>query len=125
MNAGTLALLAVALVPGERRATFLSGGRPWRMAFAFGLLHGLGFAGALAEIGLPPSEIPLALVSFNLGIELGQLALIVAATVAWRLVRPLQAALPHQLPRLAGSYGIGSLAGYWVLERASAAWLTW
>lgn len=123
--AGTLFLLALELVPGERRAASLFGAQPWRMAFAFGLLHGLGFAGALTEVGLPRSDIPLALLSFNIGIELGQLALVVAAILAWRGARPLASALPRQLPRLASAYGIGSLAAYWTLERASAAWPAW
>jgi hydrogenase/urease accessory protein HupE len=94
---------------------------PWRspraLAFGFGLLHGLGFAGALAQVGLPAGEIPLALVSFNSGIEVGQL-LFVGALFAARAVlgaRPLpRFAAPARLP----AYGIGALAAYWILERA-------
>ena len=94
---------------------------PWRspraLAFGFGLLHGLGFAGALAQVGLPAGEIPLALVSFNSGIEVGQL-LFVGLLLLGRLVlgaRPLpRLAAPARLP----AYGIGALSAYWVLERA-------
>jgi len=97
------------------------GATPWRspraLAFGFGLLHGLGFAGALAQVGLPAGEIPLALVSFNSGIEIGQL-LFVGALLLGRLAlraRPLpRLAAPARLP----AYSIGALASYWVLDRA-------
>ncbi len=92
------------------------GPRPWRIAFLFGLLHGLGFAGALAQVGLPPREIPLALLSFNIGIELGQLAFIgvvLALQRAWQ-ARPLMRA--RWLVRLP-PYVIGSLAVFWILQR--------
>jgi hydrogenase/urease accessory protein HupE len=87
--------------------------RPWLVAFAFGLLHGFGFAGALAQIGLPRGEIPLALLSFNLGIELGQIAFAAAILV-------LVAVLPlrwHAASRLAAAYGIGALGMLWLYER--------
>jgi hypothetical protein len=121
--AGTLVLLAVELVPGERRSHSLFGERPWRMAFGFGLLHGLGFAGALSEVGLPRAEIPLALLSFNAGIELGQLALIACAFFARALFRPMISAMPDPLRGYAAAYGIGGLAGFWLVERASTALL--
>ena len=92
---------------------------PWAMAFAFGLLHGLGFAGALTEIGLPAHEIPLALAAFNLGIEVGQLlcvaVILTAAAGLRRVPRRLPTAVRH-LP----SYAIGSLAVFWFLERTTA-----
>jgi len=91
--------------------------RPWSMAFAFGLLHGLGFAGALTEVGLPPSEIPLALLAFNIGIELGQLAFVVAVLLLARLARPLLAKLPARSIRVP-AYAIGSLAAFWFWTRA-------
>lgn len=77
------------------------------IAFVFGLLHGLGFAGALAQVGLPPGDIPLALFSFNVGIELGQLAFVVA-------VLPF---LRARLLRRAPAYVIGSVAVFWILNR--------
>jgi hypothetical protein len=92
---------------------------PWLVAGAFGLLHGLGFAGALAEVGLPQGEIPLALLVFNVGIELGQLGFIA-------LVLAVRAALlrfePSPSPGLARvpAYAIGSLAAFWLFERLAA-----
>jgi hydrogenase/urease accessory protein HupE len=95
--------------------------RPWGLAFGFGLLHGLGFAGALAEVGLPPQEIPLSLFSFNLGIEFGQLVFIAAVLVLREAIRSGVRSAP---PWLAGapSYGIGSLSAYWCFERLAAFW---
>lgn len=91
---------------------------PWALAAGFGLLHGLGFAGALVEIGLPAGEVPLALLAFNLGIELGQLLVVaglLALGLAWRQMPTiLSAGLERALP----AYLIGSLAAYWCLERA-------
>jgi hypothetical protein len=93
---------------------------PWAMAGAFGLLHGLGFAGALAEVGLPEGEIPLALASFNAGIELGQLAFVAIVLAAgWLLSRPLARA-PGWLARVPVT-AMGALAAYWCFERAVAA----
>lgn len=91
---------------------------PWLVAFTFGLLHGLGFAGALADIGLPPHEIPLALLMFNVGVELGQLTFVFCVLVVMYLLKPLKKYYPiwaHQLP----SYWIGSIAAFWVIERVS------
>jgi hydrogenase/urease accessory protein HupE len=93
--------------------------RPWALAFAFGLLHGLGFAGALAAVGLPPEEIPLSLLSFNVGIELGQLAFIAAVLLARAALRPRAARGPGWL-QAAPAYAIGSLAAFWCIERAAA-----
>ena len=93
--------------------------RPWLIAGLFGLLHGLGFAGALREVGLPEGDIPLALVSFNLGIEVGQLAFVGVVLVALLLLRmiplrwPMQSFRPIHIP----AYFIGSLAAFWCIER--------
>jgi len=95
---------------------------PWIVSFAFGLVHGLGFAGALREIGLPEDDIPLALFSFNIGVELGQLLFIAAVLsigfVAQRLFPRMQTHAAA-LTRVA-SYGIGSLAAFWVIERVAS-----
>ena len=73
-------------------------------------MHGLGFAGALAEIGLPQNHLPTALLTFNLGVEFGQLFAIGVAWAAWSLVRRWQYAQPARVPLL---YGIGTIAAYW------------
>jgi hydrogenase/urease accessory protein HupE len=91
---------------------------PWLVAGLFGLLHGLGFAGALREVGLPQEEIPLALFAFNGGIELGQLAFVLAVLTVMALARSWLAAAPAWLAR-APAYGIGSLAAYWCIERSA------
>ncbi|WP_321339551.1 HupE/UreJ family protein [Breoghania sp.] len=94
---------------------------PALIAFCFGLIHGLGFAGALHEIGLPASDIPLALLSFNAGVEIGQLMFI-------SLVLSIGFLFSRQLPALArrsadltraSSYAIGAVAAFWVIERLS------
>jgi hydrogenase/urease accessory protein HupE len=103
----------VKIEPGERR---LSVRHPWVMAFAFGLLHGFGFAGALKEIGLPQSDVPLSLLTFNLGIEAGQLVFVAVALIllkaAGKLVR-----VPPEPARLAGAYMIGTVAMMWLIPR--------
>ncbi len=89
---------------------------PWSMAALFGLLHGLGFAGALSEVGLPEREIPAALFAFNVGIEIGQLAFVaVVVAASWALAR-LARRLPASLSS-APAYAIGSLAAFWFFER--------
>jgi len=96
---------------------------PWVVAFAFGLLHGFGFAGALAEVGLPQSSIPIALLFFNVGVEIGQLlfvgAVLGAIAVGWRVSQRLRLTHPTWLWRLA-PYAIGALASFWLVERVTA-----
>ena len=93
---------------------------PWLVAFSFGLLHGLGFAGALSEVGLPHGEIPLALFSFNVGVECGQLAFIATALSVIYLGRCALQNSPVWAPRVA-AYAVGCIASYWVFERLAAA----
>jgi hydrogenase/urease accessory protein HupE len=102
----------------------LASRKPWVVAFAFGLLHGLGFAGALAEVGLPENAIPLALLFFNVGVEIGQVLFILAVLVLYRLVKKLVAER-FDLKRLEPMpvYFIGGIASYWVFERISGFWL--
>ena len=93
---------------------------PWAVAFAFGLLHGFGFAGALNELGLPEGEVPLALFAFNLGVELGQLLFIAAVLAVIWLARRVRVLLPvQQYGSTATSYVIGCLAMFWFCERAA------
>jgi hydrogenase/urease accessory protein HupE len=91
--------------------------RPWVMAFAFGLVHGLGFAGGLRALGLPSGQIPLALLAFNLGLEAAQLALVAAALLLARLL-PQERLRASRLP----AYLIGSLASFWLLQRIASFW---
>ena len=101
---------------GIAPATTLAYQFPWLVAFSFGLLHGFGFAGALAEIGLPGNAIPLALLFFNLGVEVGQLLFVGAILALGWLLRRVSLPTPQWLPRLA-AYAIGSVAAMWLLER--------
>ncbi|MDF2231262.1 HupE/UreJ family protein [Albimonas sp. CAU 1670] len=108
-------------LPPERRDP-LAERAPALIAFGFGLVHGLGFAGALGEIGLPPGDIPLALFAFNLGVELGQLLFVGAVlALAWAAATaaPILRARSASLSRAAG-YGIGGVAAFWVIERVAA-----
>lgn len=91
---------------------------PWMIAGSFGLLHGLGFAGALAEVGLPSNEIPVALFAFNVGIELGQIAFVLVIVAARSLLGGLAAAAPGWVQRVP-LYVMGSLAAFWCFERAA------
>jgi len=116
--AASIFVLGAELVPAPGRAPGRLRRFPWAMAGVFGLLHGFGFAGALAEIGLPSGEIPLALFAFNVGIELGQLAFIGLVLVAWRLMVRVRVPLPRWSSALP-AYGIGCLAAYWCIERAA------
>jgi hypothetical protein len=97
----------------------LTASRPWVVAFAFGLLHGLGFAGALTQLGLAPREIPVALLFFNLGVEIGQLMFVAAfLLLAWAL-RRLQVSWPRWAEPLP-AYAIGTVAAFWFIERTGA-----
>lgn len=98
----------------------LSQSAPWLVTFAFGLLHGLGFAGALKEIGLPQSDIPLALLAFNVGVEAGQLAFVVAALAILTVLSRLPSKGPllaYRAVSLCMAYAIGSLSSFWLIER--------
>lgn len=90
--------------------------KPWLVAFTFGLLHGFGFAGALAEIGLPEHAIPLALLFFNLGVEAGQLMFIGVVFAVWAVLRRVP--LPEWAWRVP-VYSIGTMAAFWTIERIS------
>ena len=94
---------------------------PWVVAFSFGLLHGFGFAGALAEMGLPQTAIPVALLMFNVGVEVGQLLFVIAVIACAGLVRTILSGRQVWATRVA-AYGIGSIAMFWTLERVSGFW---
>lgn len=91
---------------------------PWVVAFAFGLLHGFGFASALTSAGLPHAELPLALVSFNVGVELGQLGFIALVLALERSFRLLEVRWPRWAAPLPG-YTVGSLGAFWTVQRVA------
>jgi hypothetical protein len=115
----SIVFLAMEVVRGWQGQQSLTHRQPWLVAFGFGLLHGLGFAGALADVGLLQADIPIALLFFNVGVELGQL-LFVAVVLAgrWLLLR-----LPVSWPAWAAYapvYLIGVTGAYWVIERVGS-----
>ncbi|MCZ0962955.1 HupE/UreJ family protein [Paracoccus benzoatiresistens] len=117
----SIVLLARELLLLRQGQPGLTSRAPWLVAFMFGLLHGLGFAGALREIGLPPGDIPLALLAFNLGVEAGQLAFVAAVLVVMALGKRICSnTLPNWLGQVP-AYAIGTVAAFWTLERIFAA----
>lgn len=102
----------------EGRPT-LASQKPWLVAFTFGLLHGMGFASALAQIGLPRNNVPLALLFFNVGVEIGQIAFVVALLVILGLARRFARPMQLSTGRLVTCYGIGGMASYWLFDRLS------
>jgi DMSO/TMAO reductase YedYZ heme-binding membrane subunit len=114
----SIVFLAVEILRARQGRIGLTYRFPWLIAFAFGLLHGLGFAGALAEIGLPAGEIPLALLFFNLGVEIGQLMFIAAVSSVRWAARRLEVAWPAWVGPLP-AYVIGTVASFWLIERVS------
>jgi hydrogenase/urease accessory protein HupE len=117
--AASVFVLAVELARDREAPRSLLAQRPWLMAAAFGLLHGFGFAGALEEVGLPHGDIPLALGSFNVGIEVGQIAVVLLALAAARVARALVTGGGMRWQRMVPAYAIGSVAFCWILQRAA------
>jgi hydrogenase/urease accessory protein HupE len=119
----SIAFVAGEIVHARQGRPGLTQRYPWIVAFTFGLLHGLGFAGALAEVGLPPLSIPMALLFFNVGVEIGQLIFIAAVLVVIgagrRIGRSLSFTPPGWLWRIP-PYAIGGLASFWVVQRVAA-----
>ena len=118
MIALSILFLAVELVKQQQGKSDIAIRSPWVVAFIFGLLHGFGFAGALAETGLPQNDIPLALLMFNIGVELGQLLFIAAVVTIVLLLRRLRSEWPVWA-RLAPAYCIGGMAAFWLIERVN------
>jgi hydrogenase/urease accessory protein HupE len=112
----SIMFVAAEIVHARRGTPGIAARAPWLVAFVFGLLHGLGFAGALAEVGLPQNNIPLALLFFNLGVEAGQLLFVGAVMTAAAAVRRWRGRLPRW-SALVAPYAIGSVATFWVLQR--------
>ena len=119
----SIMILAAELLRRDGTDMGLSERYPWIVSFGFGLLHGLGFARALLDIGLPEGEVPLALLAFNLGVEAGQLLFIAAAIVVMMLVRLIAPAVVSaasragSLGRTSVAYAIGCISAYWFIDR--------
>lgn len=119
----SIVFVAAEIIHGREGRTGITERFPWIVAFTFGLLHGFGFASALSEVGLPQSAIPVALVFFNVGVELGQLLFIAAVFAATALARQITRRFRIAQPAWAWRvppYAIGSAAMFWVIQRVAA-----
>lgn len=112
----SILFLAVELVHYYQGKKVMSASYPWIVAFVFGLLHGFGFAGALANIGLPQTGVPLALAFFNVGVEAGQLLFIGFVLLLMMGIQKTNFARRNWQPYLA-PYAIGAVAAFWLIER--------
>lgn len=119
MIALSILFLANELVKVNNGLPSLTARYPWSVAFTFGLLHGFGFAGALAEVGLPQNELPVALLMFNVGVELGQLLFISVILLILLLLKRLRSEWPASI-RQVPAYGIGGIAAFWLIERVAS-----
>lgn len=118
----SIVFLATEVLRSESKQTTLASRSPWVISFGFGLLHGLGFAGALAEIGLPEQDIPSALLAFNLGVEAGQLVFISAVLTGFAVLRSIvrktsTLKVSNWPARQIFGYPIGCIAAFWLAER--------
>jgi hydrogenase/urease accessory protein HupE len=126
----SIVFVAAEIVNVHRGRTSLTARWPWLVAFTFGLLHGLGFAGALSEVGLPAHAIPLALLFFNLGVEIGQLIFVAAVMTLTATVEGITserwqlAGVQQRFGQIevACAYGIGAVATYWLADRTMGFW---
>ena len=118
-----LSILFVAVELARTGEPTLARRRPWVIALLFGLLHGMAFAGVLADIGLPSGAAPQALLLFNVGVEIGQLifiAVVLAAWAGWRALTRRTSWTPQTWTATAPAYAIGGLSAYWFIERTLA-----
>jgi len=129
----SIMFVAVEILHREQGRTGIAVRKPWVVAFVFGLLHGLGFAGALREVGLPDHAIPLSLAFFNVGVEAGQLLIVVVAfllfwlikgLIGWRAAAADRASWLEAVMTRTMSYVIGTLAAFWLIERTYG-FFTW
>ena len=124
----SIVFLAVEIVRGDR--TSLTYRYPIAVAASFGLLHGFGFAAVLGETGLPQTEIPAALLFFNLGVELGQIAFVFAVLIVYQMMRRAGRAIANRDLPIAGlrplqtptAYAVGILASFWMVQRIATFW---
>jgi hydrogenase/urease accessory protein HupE len=116
----SILLLASEIVRLQKGESSLTAAWPWAVAFSFGLVHGLGFASALIDIGLPQGDIPLALLTFNVGVEVGQLAFIALVLGVIELAR--MPAIVESWLRTVTAYGVGAVAAFWLIQRIASFW---
>ena len=114
----SILFLASELVKVNNGQQSLTAQYPWIVAFSFGLLHGFGFAGALNDVGLPQNEVPLALLMFNIGVEIGQLLFVAVILVVMMLLRQIRRNWP-EWSRQVPAYAIGGIAAFWLIERVA------
>jgi hydrogenase/urease accessory protein HupE len=117
----SIIFLASELAKQHRGETGLTTRAPWLVALCFGLLHGFGFAGALTEVGLPQSDIPLALLFFNVGVEVGQLMFVSGVLVVTWMIKKMKFRWPVWVEH-GPAYAIGSLAAFWFIQRTVSFW---
>lgn len=115
----SIVFVAAEIVHGLQGKPGLTARRPWIVAFVFGLLHGFGFAGALSEVGLPQKAIPIALLFFNVGVEIGQLIFVSAVMLIVLAMSRTQIRWPRWAEYVP-AYAIGGMAMFWVIERVLA-----
>jgi hydrogenase/urease accessory protein HupE len=124
----SIVLVAVEILNARHEKPSFTARLPWLVAFSFGLLHGFGFAGALAEVGLPQHAIPVALLFFNIGVEIGQLVFVAAVlSFIWVLRDAASKLFEAAFVKRAFdgldvtiAYGVGVVAAYWLIERTTA-----
>lgn len=112
----SIVFLAGELVNAKKGKRSLTINSPWLVSFGFGLLHGLGFAGALVQLGLPDAAIPLALFFFNVGVEIGQVLFVGLVLVVFSSLKKVEFRLPDAW-RIVPIYSMGSVAGLWFIQR--------
>lgn len=119
----SIVFVAAEIVSSRQGNSSLTKRYPWLIAFTFGLLHGFGFAGALSEVGLPQQAIPVALVFFNIGVEVGQLLFIALILVLFAVARQITKRISIPQPGWAWRvppYAIGGIAAFWVIQRIAS-----
>lgn len=114
----SILFLGPEIVRAWRGEPTLTSRRPWIVAFLFGLVHGFGFAGALTGAGLPAKDLPLALLGFNVGVELGQVAFVSLVVLLERSFRQLEIRWPRWA-ELLPAYAVGSLGAFWTIQRTA------
>ena len=115
----SILFLGVEIMRGRAGHVGLTSRYPWWVAFAFGLLHGLGFASALTRLGLPESDIPIALLLFNVGVEVGQIGFVLLVLALLRSFQQLEMMWPRWSEPLP-AYAIGTMGAFWFIGRLLA-----